>query len=232
MTRTLLIALVGCGIGLCGTGHPGDPPADEASVRRELLEIAANYRTWGRVDDEARWAPELCRMPMPPRAHLSDSTDEQTHGRKLYSLFARDRHAYARLAPGQTVKVGQVVVKQSWVPEEVTGKEADEARTRGPGTPTPARPEERTDGFYPYAVRDGKVFKAVKVSGLFVMMKLDPKTPGTDDGWVYATLTADGKTITAAGRIESCMNCHVQAKGDRLFGLYREPAPKPKGPDR
>jgi hypothetical protein len=62
------------------------------------------------------------------------------------------------------------------------------------------------------------VYKAAKPAGLFVMMKLDPKTPGTDAGWVYGTLSADGKAVTAAGKVESCMKCHQDAKHDRLFG--------------
>ena len=35
---------------------------------------------------------------------------------------------YARIAQQKAATVGQVIVKQSWVPEEVTGKEADTAR--------------------------------------------------------------------------------------------------------
>jgi hypothetical protein len=56
-------------------------------------------------------------------------------------------------------------------------------------------------------------------SALFVMMKLDPATPGTDQGWIYGTTTADAKTVTGAGRIGSCMQCHEKAPRDRLFGL-------------
>ena len=48
---------------------------------------------------------------------------------------------------------------------------------------------------------------------------LDPKTPGTDDGWVYGTVSADGKTVTSAGRVDSCMRCHETRK-DRVFGIY------------
>jgi hypothetical protein len=51
------------------------------------------------------------------------------------------------------------------------------------------------------------------------MFKLDPKTPGTDEGWVYGTVTADGKTVTSAGRVASRMKCHQEAPHDRLFGL-------------
>ena len=50
------------------------------------------------------------------------------------------------------------------------------------------------------------------------MMKLDPKTPGADDGWVYGTVSADGKTVTSAGRVASCMKCH-ETRPTRLFGL-------------
>lgn len=58
-------------------------------------------------------------------------------------------------------------------------------------------------------------------SDLFIMAKLDPKTAGTDQGWVYGTVTPDGKTVTAAGRVESCMKCHQAARHDRLFGRGR-----------
>src|SRR5690348_14806222 len=93
-------------------------PKDAVNDRQfheKLLTIARIYGTYGRVDDEARWAPGLCRMPNPARAHSSKSTDEATHGQKLYSLFARDRIGYLG-APKTGSAVGQVIVKESWVP--------------------------------------------------------------------------------------------------------------------
>ena len=51
------------------------------------------------------------------------------------------------------------------------------------------------------------------------MFKLDPQTPDTDEGWVYGTVTPDGKKVTSAGKVESCMKCHQRAPHDRLFGL-------------
>jgi hypothetical protein len=51
------------------------------------------------------------------------------------------------------------------------------------------------------------------------MMKLDPATPNTDAGWVYGTVTPDGKTVTSSGKVETCLKCHVEAPGDRLFGI-------------
>ncbi|HJZ57491.1 MAG TPA: hypothetical protein VKE74_21155 [Gemmataceae bacterium] len=236
MTRMLLIGLVGCALGLCASGRPADPPvspppADPAPsakppFHKELKDVAATYLKWGRVDNEARWAPELCRAPRPAQARFSASADEKTHGKKLYSLFAKDRNGYVLVAKEKTVKVGQVVVKQSWVPEEMTGTDA--AEVRAGQAKLEAQPGAGPwDSFNPYVVRDGKIYKAAKQADLFVMMKLDPSTPETDEGWVYGTLTPDGKTVTAAGKLESCMKCHVEAKTDRLFGLQANDTPKP-----
>jgi len=240
MTRILLVGLAGCGLAVFGYGLGAKEPrpADAPNFEKELKEAVSKYLTWSRVDDRSRVAPEDCRIPAPPRARTSASTDEQTHGRKLYSVFAKDCYAYAVWWPKQPAAVGQVVVKQSWVPEEVTGDEAAGAITASKkgwvlfvppkgAVPKAARPEGtpadvRDDKFNPYVVRGDKVFKAGKQGDLFVMLKLDPKTPGTDDGWVYGTVSPDGKTVSSSGRVESCMKCHVEAKNDRLFGLPAE----------
>jgi hypothetical protein len=223
MTRLLLLGLVGAGCGCGWAATPADPPAktNPPAFAAELKDAAAKYTSWGRVDDLSRWAPELCRIPPPPQARFSASKDEGTHGKKLYSVFAKDRHAYARIARLKESKVGQVVVKQSWLPEEVTGKEADDARAAAEKI---AKELPAGRDFNPYAIRDGKVYKASKQGDLFVMLKLDPATPNTDTGWVYGTVTSDGKTVTSGGRVESCMKCHTEAKTDRLFGLYPEKA--------
>ncbi len=154
---------------------------------QNLLKIAAEYQNYGKVDDMARWAPWLCSAPLPPKARLSASTDGGTHGRKVYYLFAKNRDAYMKKQPSP---VGQVVVKESWLPN------LDSASNAVAGG---AKPTEKRD--------------------LFIMYKLDSKVPDTDQGWVYGTATADGQTITSAGRVESCMSCHIQTANDRLFGL-------------
>src|SRR6187455_1828837 len=41
----------------------------------QTLAIAAEYLSWGRVDDELRWAPFLCRQPLPGIAWQSASND-------------------------------------------------------------------------------------------------------------------------------------------------------------
>ena len=195
------------------------PPAATATAhdtsrspyQARLLEIAKEYTAWGRVDDEMRWAPYLCRAPMPAQAYLSASKDDDTHGKKLYSLFAKDHRAYVE---GASV-AGQVVVKESWTPAPVSDPGA--APTRLGATVGAARPD--GDHFHPYArTKDGQVFRAAERAGLFIMLKLDDTAPDTDAGWVYGTVTPRGE-VTAAGRVASCMGCHVKAPRDRLFGL-------------
>src|SRR5690606_15988348 len=60
---------------------------------------------------------------------------------------------------------------------------------------------------------------------LFVMAKLGgPELDGTDAGWIYGTLTPDGRTVTSAGRVQRCMDCHEAASHERLFGLQETKA--------
>lgn len=218
----LCIVVIGLGA-LAGLSF-ADPPAREAPFQRQILQIAAEYTSWGRFDDEMRWAPWLCRSPEPGRAYVSASKDESSHGQKPYSLFIRRRDEYSRFAKAETASAGQVIVKQSWLPEEITDpKKQPEGRidyTRVISKSGAAgRPfDHEADHFYPYVRKGDKVFKASKQADLFIMMKFDPKTPGTDLGWVYATTTPDGKQVTSAGKVESCMKCHVRAGKDRLFG--------------
>jgi len=195
---------------------PASPSADatppSAQFAPRLLEIAREYTAWGRVDDELRWAPYLCRAPFPARLYVSASEDDASHGQKLYSLFAKDRDAYKR----RTSTPGQVLVKEAWRPERV----ADGAAAPYPlGRARSSPPGNGGDEFVPYAKStEGEVFRAAQRAGLFIMYKLDPSTPETDGGWVYGTLTPAGE-VTSAGRVASCMGCHEKAPHDRLFGV-------------
>jgi hypothetical protein len=111
------------------------------------------------------------------------------------------------------------VVKEAWAPEEVkdAGRELEPVVRK-----VKVRGVEQEDRFVPYARKDGRLYHAGKKVSLFIMFKLDPRTPGTDEGWVYGTVTADGKEVTSAGRVESCMGCHRNAPHDRLFGFPKE----------
>jgi hypothetical protein len=196
------------------TAAPDGPAAATAidpALATQARAIAAEYRSWGRVDDELRWAPSLCRIPLPGVARMSESDDVATHGQKLYSVFAKMRDAYP-----DGPQLGQVVVKESWTAERVT----DPAATYDPQAPR-SYPD-GGDHFYPYARKGTETFRAGAPAGLYIMMRVDPATPSSDEGWVYATITAAGE-VTAAGRVASCMGCHVQADHERLFGVPTGP---------
>lgn len=163
-------------VALLLAGCAGAPPPDP-----RLVEIGQGYAAYGRVDDMARWAPTLCKQPAPEPPRLSVSRDPETHGRKLYYLFAKNREAY-RIGRDVPQPVGQVLVKESWFPSATSTSKHPKTGDRGP---------------------------------LFVMMKTGETD--SDEGWIYATLTPDGRSVTSSGKLASCMECH-QSKTDRLFG--------------
>lgn len=200
---------------------PGGSTPVELDARFVPLIAAAfrDYRAWGRVDDELRWAPSLCRLPLPGRARMSAAADGG-HARKLYSVLAKDHDRYprARAKEGQRMPqpVGQVVVKESYHPEPVKGAEPP---------PALARQDQRIDGdhFNPYASDGKQTYHASRMAGVYVVLKVQEGTAGTDAGWVYGTVTPGGE-VTSAGRVASCMGCHVTAPHERLFGLGRDSA--------
>jgi hypothetical protein len=162
-------------------------------------------------------------MPYPP-PRISRSGDGDTHGDKLYYLFVADYDKYPDgAARGASSPAGQVLVKEAWLPEEVPADTPIE----------PTNPWEPVRYF-----RDGnRLYFAARKATLFIMYKLDPKNPGTDEGWVYGTVSADGTTVTSSGRVEACMKCHEKAPNDRLFGAPSKAAagsgsPAPNAPAR
>lgn len=181
-------------IRLC-TAEDKTPPLLDPQFQAQLIEIAATYSKWEPVDKDMRVAPIACDAfpgfsPESLRGSLtSKSKDTKTHGRKIYLLYPKNGSAYKPLKTTQPV--GQVLVKESWVPLLHEG--------------------------------DNKKDKRLEPGDLFIMFKLDPQTPGTDQGWVYGTVSADGKAVTSSGRVASCMKCHEDAQHDRMFGL-----PKPE----
>lgn len=189
------------------------PPFD-ARFTDEVRAVLAAYEAWGRVDDEMRWAPWLCRMPMAASARWSESGHADTHGAKLYTLYALDPVGYGaqRSAMGEPAKLSglsQVIVKESFAPEPLEGDGKSAAwNPHGIGEHR-LRPAEK----------DGRQFVAGERRGLYIMMKTEGAAEGTDAGWVYATVDADMATVTAVGVIDSCAGCHAEAGDDRLFGL-------------
>jgi hypothetical protein len=194
-----------------------------------LLTVGKSYATLGKVDDVLRFAPVLCAMPAPAPIRESASKDGGTHGQKLYFLYAWDAASYLKTPRKDSFKVrqsaplyegkpaAQVLVKESWSCVKVEEKDR------------PSGKESLSAGSK-VIVKNGERFKAGELSGLFIMVKLDESVEGTDRGWVYGTVTADQKRVTAAGRVKSCMACHESAGAGRLFGLPESKSPgKPAG---
>lgn len=179
-----------------------EPPVERVEAFVPLIEAAVrDYQGFVRVTGEPKRAPTDCRIPG-PFARLSKAG--QQHGGKLYLLYVRQVVDGDYVKPGQPADVGQTLVKEAWqlVPGKPTGPTAATAR-------------------YPFGLtmqEAGADYHAGDAYGLFVMHKLAADTPGTDQGWVYGAVDAQGR-VTAAGRIASCMRCHQDADEDRRFGL-------------
>lgn len=171
---------------------------DEGTLEARFAEAARSYLAWGRVDDELRWAPWLCRQPQPSVPRLS-AAEAGGHAEKVYFLYARDRDAYLARAAAP----GQVVVKESWTHRPTTLTTAAQVHA----TPLVAR------------TPNGQWVEPDRAAGLFVMMRVDPRDPRGDHGWAYGTVAPDGR-VTSAGPLPSCMGCHVEAGPGRLFGLH------------
>ncbi|MBC7997955.1 MAG: cytochrome P460 family protein [Leptolyngbya sp.] len=192
-SKFLILSLTVVGVASLSSiaANSSDSVVNNKNFHRQFLEAAHQYQNYGKVDDMARWAPWLCSAPPPPKARMSTSADLSTHGKKIYYLFAKDRNAYVNQSADQ---IGQIIVKESWMPPAGSKEDRLDNTTGSAKVPT-------------------------KKQDLFIMMKLDPKSADTDDGWVYGTVTPDGKEVTSAGRVQSCMTCHTNAQHGRLFGL-------------
>ena len=196
-------------------------------IAQILLGVAKDYRSFGLVDDVLRWAPTLCAQPRPARIRISESGDLLSHGRKLYSLFARYPLEYAargKTAPVTPSRFGQAIVKESWEPVEMLpGEELPDVWGRSILKGDVIDPYASERGLHGQLRRTveqgGKHYRMGRKSALFVMAKVSSNMAGTDQGWIYGTLDPSGTTVTSGGRIEMCMACHVRAASDRLFGL-------------
>ncbi len=211
------------------TEAPAQPPAPEPAegpFDRLLLDHATKYREWKRVSDLAYFAPTLCDTPPIADTLHSKSDDAETHGSKLYHLYVSNQATYLHVNDtiaqssytrttasdfnGTHVKE-LALVKQTWKPLRV-----DES------VDGPAVQDNNDDRNWSYRFArgdDGHWYKPGEQADLFIMAKLDPETPNTDNGWVYGVVSSDGQRVLAASAIESCMKCHVKAPVDRLFGL-------------
>jgi hypothetical protein len=226
-TAATLIVMLASRLGYEALQPPADEPKGPQTpsgpswspkVEARLLAIGHEYKSWTRVSDHAHWSPLLCAAPQPNGVQWSDSKDEDTHGQKLYFLFAWRPNEYpgyygfpssaaapeeppaAESRPAPLAGVTQALVKQSWAPVEIDKTAVTQDKSR-------------------IEARGDHVFTTGEQKELFVMYKGELATPGADEGWVYATMNAEGTKVLSAGRLESCMECHTKAKYDRQFGL-------------
>jgi hypothetical protein len=189
----------------------GAKELNDPRFHAQLRAAAKVYKGFGSVDTTLRWAPTSCFAPIPGAGpavlRLSRARPSSPHGRKVYHLYARDRSAYRglrALPKGKTgpAQSGQVIVKESFEPVPVE-----------PGATPALRPTPLVRD------KDGSHYSRGARRELFVMLELGADTPGTDRGWIYGTLSPDGREVTSAGRVASCMDCHKKAPHGPLFGL-------------
>ena len=193
---------------------PAAAPADKMDARyvEAIRSAGAAYTKWGRVDELPRQAPTDCAAPsahpegQASRVRVSEAdAASAAHGEKLYYLWASDRAAYLA---NRATAVGFAIVKEAFAAVPAAKAAVNQAPAADYGrVPLPIR----TTSI------DGKQVEIGKPAGLFVMTKV-AATDGTDAGWVYGTLAPDGN-VTSAGRVTSCIACHVDATHERLFGL-------------
>lgn len=185
------------GIRTTAVSTEGINEVDRGTPESRVRAIAEQYLQWGRLDDELRWAPFLCRQPQP--SVPSQGRGRGPHGQKVYFLYARTHNEYMRQPPFPT----QVIVKEAWVPQEIDAHQAVHLQRSSITTQ-----------------QGTKTYQPGTFAGLFVMFRARPQEPraASDQGWLYGTVTPSGEIH--AGRIESCIECHRSApRGGRLFGL-------------
>jgi hypothetical protein len=229
---------------LCGCGgtieskteppKPAEPAVPQVVLDGQFVEplrdAARAYLAWGRVDARPNIAPMMCDIPRrrdygsTGDVHLSSAGEESPHGRKLYYLYAKDRDGYRAMGPETSLPIGTTVVKEAFAPRPATAAEVTAMKALEEedfiGRPTTRMSRDDAAPGRAYVELDGAYVVPDAALGLYIMTKVgDAAEPGTDDGWIYGTITPDG-AVTSAGRVGTCMGCHVdQAPHERLFGL-------------
>src|SRR4030095_15989232 len=234
-----------------------NPPAaarDVGAARSQieparLEQIAREFFDWGTVQEQAERAITSCKpYTIPPNgdAVASESTDDATHGGKLFLVFARFRGEYVG---AQVQRAGQVIVKWSFHAVEASDSQSrafnfqelmdPKKAATSPlrvvsreGTSIPpshflaarcaaGHPSRHAPPLMGIVTHDGKGWRAGDPIGLFIMARGRDDDPDSDHGWRYATTSMDGRTVYSNGLVSSCMACHASAPRDRLFGLPR-----------
>jgi hypothetical protein len=203
-------------------------------IESDVLAAASSYLEWGGpVDFQLRFGPTDCFIP-PVTPRFSESEVDSPHAEKLYLIYASDAASYAGVdyssgGQGGTLMPDEFPVddREAWaaflserrplLPE--LSREWEQVLVKEAFVPIPLDDAHKgsTRGVQP-AQRGGEGWMPGDRAGLFLMLRTARATPGTDEGWVYATVQADG-AVSAYGQIPSCVACHRRAGPDRMFGL-------------
>ena len=204
-------------------------------LESDVLVAATSYLQWGGpVDFQLRFGPTLCMIP-PLEPRFSESDPSGPHAEKLYFVHAADAPSYAGVDYGNESEGGFLMPNAKWdledrsppLPEfdgewsQVLVKEAFAPSLYGGKASELSYPFDDSGLFANKvlpAERDGEEWVPGDFVGLYLMLRTSRETPGTDEGWVYATVQADG-AVSAYGQIPSCVACHRRAGPDRMFGL-------------
>jgi hypothetical protein len=181
---------------------------------------------WQRLQEIARSYPQ--EMPLahiPPRWAADGCTGgvDPAWVRRAYTLRAR---LMPDLFPRGPVPIGQVVVKELWSSYYAGGDEPFSPLNdvdlsmvaTGSGLPPPPDPWQRYRRDHRKLTNArGQPYLTMDRTALLIVLKFPAETPGTDDGWVYATAHPYGGPVRAAGTLPGCMRCHQRAPHERLF---------------
>jgi len=210
--RTLPIATVSLSL-IWASSCLGPEVIDDELLNAGLIEedaraIAASYEEWGGpVDYQLRFGPTLCFIPrVEPR--FSASAPGGPHAEKLYLVHASDAKSYAGVDYSSERQGGHLM--PSDYPQNDKDAWIEELSRRRPPIPELSREWEQIlvkEAFVPIrwadapkgisrgvspARKGGEEWMPGERGGLYLMLRTARATPGTDEGWVYATVRADG----------------------------------------
>ena len=186
---------------------PSEPDVNDVRFHPAIKTAAEKYLEYAMVNTASMKVPDKDATAEDevfledPAARMSQA--ESGHDQKLYFLFAKDIAHYVN-RDGSESPVGQALVKEAW-------------------TAVPGNPDARNLRNHACLIRvnprvtvGDKTLELGERSDLFVMLKQDPKTEGSDQGWVYGVIDPSSHEIKSAGAVASCIACHSGEK-DSLF---------------
>lgn len=204
---------------------PGTQPThksgDQTAREFVILDIARQYSQYHLASPWPAWTIASCRVVMPGEVPgvPSRSDDQRTHGDKIYKLWVSNNDSYWRLCGFNPKRHSMDTLEKSAQPLTASPNGQTLVKETFASIPVPASEEPKPNPYRHDLIVDGdKAFRQGAPAELFIMTKVDPKTPDTDNGWIYAVVSTDRKTVLRSGRIESCMHCHEQTMRDRLYG--------------